>query len=102
MLAPDPRNPLIVQSDHSILVEVDNPRYAGARALRVVSLQGLSPAGCPCLFVFLFYGLFCSAFGFCCALTGSLSFGVGARCPLKATPTGCLHGHSREPVSIED
>ena len=31
MLAPDPRNPLIVQSDHSILVEVDNPRYSEAR-----------------------------------------------------------------------
>ena len=46
---------------------------------------------CPCLFVFLFYGLFCSAFGFCCALTGSLSFGVRARCPLKTTPTGLPH-----------
>ncbi len=31
MLAPDPRNPLIVQSDHSIRVEVDNPRYGEAR-----------------------------------------------------------------------
>lgn len=27
----DPRNPLIVQSDRSILVEVDNPRYTAAR-----------------------------------------------------------------------
>ena len=27
----DPANPLIVQSDRSILVEVDNPRYAAAR-----------------------------------------------------------------------
>src|SRR5262249_18480030 len=27
----DPRNPLIVQGDRSILVEVDNPRYAEAR-----------------------------------------------------------------------
>ncbi len=27
----DPTNPLIVQSDRSILVEVDNPRYAAAR-----------------------------------------------------------------------
>ena len=27
----DPQNPLIVQSDRSILVEVDNPRYAAAR-----------------------------------------------------------------------
>src|ERR1700733_373456 len=27
----DPNNPLIVQSDRSILVEVDNPRYAAAR-----------------------------------------------------------------------
>jgi hypothetical protein len=24
---------------------------------------GPSPTGCPCLFVFLFYGLFCSATG---------------------------------------
>ena len=31
MLAPNFRNPLIVQSDHSILVEVDNPRYSEAR-----------------------------------------------------------------------
>ena len=31
MAAPDPKNPLIVQSDHTILVEVDNPRYAEAR-----------------------------------------------------------------------
>lgn len=28
-----------------------------ARALRVISLQGLSPTGCPCLFVILFKGL---------------------------------------------
>src|SRR5437764_7978886 len=27
----DPTNPLIVQSDRSILVEVDNPKYAEAR-----------------------------------------------------------------------
>src|ERR1700751_4613640 len=27
----DPANPLIVQGDRSILVEVDNPRYAAAR-----------------------------------------------------------------------
>ncbi len=27
----DPANPLIVQSDHTVLVEVDNPRYADAR-----------------------------------------------------------------------
>src|SRR6266851_10223225 len=27
----DPSNPLIVQGDRSILVEVDNPRYAAAR-----------------------------------------------------------------------
>src|SRR6202035_5418250 len=27
----DPNNPLIVQGDRSILVEVDNPRYAAAR-----------------------------------------------------------------------
>jgi DNA excision repair protein ERCC-3 len=27
----DPRNPLIVQGDRSVLVEVDNPRYAAAR-----------------------------------------------------------------------
>src|SRR5688572_9077760 len=27
----DPANPLIVQSDRSILVEVDNPKYAAAR-----------------------------------------------------------------------
>src|SRR5438874_13648362 len=27
----DPANPLIVQGDRSILVEVDNPRYAEAR-----------------------------------------------------------------------
>src|SRR5205085_5632482 len=27
----DPTNPLIVQSDRSILVEVDNPKYAAAR-----------------------------------------------------------------------
>src|SRR5271167_630622 len=27
----DPTNPLIVQSDRSVLVEVDNPRYAEAR-----------------------------------------------------------------------
>src|SRR5438876_11302668 len=27
----DPANPFIVQSDRSILVEVDNPRYAAAR-----------------------------------------------------------------------
>jgi hypothetical protein len=64
---------------------------AGACALRVVSLRSLSPTGCSCLFVFLFYGRFCSAFGFCCALTGSLSFGVRARCPLKTTPTGLPH-----------
>ena len=31
MSAPDARNPLIVQGDHSILVEVDNPRYGEAR-----------------------------------------------------------------------
>jgi DNA excision repair protein ERCC-3 len=31
MPAPDPRNPLIVQSDHTILVEVDNVRYGEAR-----------------------------------------------------------------------
>src|SRR6266700_2096466 len=31
MAAPDPKNPLIVQSDHTILVEVDNPRYGEAR-----------------------------------------------------------------------
>lgn len=31
MSAPDARNPLIVQSDHTILVEVDNPRYSEAR-----------------------------------------------------------------------
>src|SRR5580658_10725760 len=30
-LSYDPANPLIVQSDRSILVEVDNPRYAAAR-----------------------------------------------------------------------
>jgi DNA excision repair protein ERCC-3 len=29
--APDPTNPLIVQSDRSILVEVDNPKYPAAR-----------------------------------------------------------------------
>src|SRR6516225_9965347 len=27
----DPANPLIVQGDRSVLVEVDNPRYAAAR-----------------------------------------------------------------------
>ena len=27
----DPNNPLIVQGDRSVLVEVDNPRYAEAR-----------------------------------------------------------------------
>src|SRR5438067_5506162 len=27
----DPSNPLIVQGDRSVLVEVDNPRYAAAR-----------------------------------------------------------------------
>ena len=27
----DPTNPLIVQSDRSLLVEVDNPKYAAAR-----------------------------------------------------------------------
>src|SRR5947199_7674484 len=27
----DPLNPLIVQSDRTVLVEVDNPRYAAAR-----------------------------------------------------------------------
>ena len=27
----DPTNPIIVQSDRSVLVEVDNPRYAEAR-----------------------------------------------------------------------
>jgi DNA excision repair protein ERCC-3 len=27
----DPTNPLIVQGDRSVLVEVDNPRYAEAR-----------------------------------------------------------------------
>src|SRR5437016_13690797 len=27
----DPTNPLIVQSDRSVLVEVDNPKYAAAR-----------------------------------------------------------------------
>ena len=27
----DPRNPLIVQGDRSVLVEVDNPRYSEAR-----------------------------------------------------------------------
>src|SRR5436309_13208842 len=27
----DPTNPLIIQGDRSILVEVDNPRYAAAR-----------------------------------------------------------------------
>src|SRR3954453_22938400 len=27
----DPTNPLIVQGDRTVLVEVDNPRYAGAR-----------------------------------------------------------------------
>src|SRR5438445_729707 len=27
----DPNNPLIVQGDRSVLVEVDNPRYAAAR-----------------------------------------------------------------------
>ena len=27
----DPKNPLIVQGDRSILAEVDNPRYAEAR-----------------------------------------------------------------------
>ena len=26
-----PENPLIVQSDHTVLVEVDGPRYAAAR-----------------------------------------------------------------------
>ena len=31
MAAPDPKNPLIVQSDHTILVEVDNPLYGQAR-----------------------------------------------------------------------
>src|SRR5438045_9667354 len=31
VFTPDPTNPLIVQSDRSILVEVDNPRYAAAR-----------------------------------------------------------------------
>src|SRR5450759_1673212 len=31
MSAPDARNPLIVQGDHTILVEVDNPRYGEAR-----------------------------------------------------------------------
>ena len=34
MLAPDPRILLIVQSDHSILVEVENPRYSEARDRR--------------------------------------------------------------------
>ncbi|TFG06369.1 helicase, partial [Candidatus Thorarchaeota archaeon] len=28
---PDPRNPLIVQSDKSVLLEVDNERYEDAR-----------------------------------------------------------------------
>ena len=32
----EPSNPLIVQGDRSILVEVDNPRYAAAR-------DGLAP-----------------------------------------------------------
>ena len=27
----DPANPLIIQGDRSVLVEVDNPRYAAAR-----------------------------------------------------------------------
>lgn len=27
----DPANPLIVQSDHTVLVEVDSPRYEAAR-----------------------------------------------------------------------
>lgn len=31
MTAPDPANPLIVQSDRSVLVEADNPRYPDAR-----------------------------------------------------------------------
>jgi len=31
MPASDPQNPLIVQSDHTVLVEVDNPRYIEAR-----------------------------------------------------------------------
>jgi DNA excision repair protein ERCC-3 len=31
MLTADPKNPLIVQSDHTILVEVENPRYVEAR-----------------------------------------------------------------------
>ena len=31
VFTPDPTNPLIVQSDRSILVEVDNPKYAAAR-----------------------------------------------------------------------
>ena len=31
MIAADPKNPLIVQSDHTILVEVENPRYVEAR-----------------------------------------------------------------------
>jgi hypothetical protein len=30
-LAFDPTNPFIVQSDRSVLVEVDNPKYAEAR-----------------------------------------------------------------------
>ena len=29
--APRPENPLIVQGDHTVLVEVDSPRYAAAR-----------------------------------------------------------------------
>jgi hypothetical protein len=49
------------------------------------------PYGLQLPFCFLFCGLFCSAFGFCCALTGSLSFGVRARYPLKTTPTGLPH-----------
>src|SRR5437667_10503300 len=31
VFTPDPTNPLIVQSDRSILVEVDNPKYSAAR-----------------------------------------------------------------------
>ncbi len=27
----EPANPLIVQSDHTVLVEVDSPRYEAAR-----------------------------------------------------------------------
>ena len=53
----DPANPLIVQGDRSILVEVDNPRYAAARdALRPREVTRLVPRKVDCDFADIIAG----------------------------------------------